>query len=295
VEVFTSSAFADINGMEPALADKAAALHRMLAETSPDGVAVRESRPASAEEARLLHDGDYVDAVMGGAPAALATSCGMKWHPHLPVRALASLATARDAASAAMRDGAGVGLFSGEHHAHPGRGAGYCVFNGTALAARTACDHGAARVLVVDLDAHCGGGTVAVLRGDRRFRHVDVSVDNFDDYVPSPSADLHMVGDADDYLETIERALASVPSGWADAVVYTNGVDPHEHDSHGGLDGISDMVICLRERILFDWVRKEGVPVAVMVAGGYASFRTTPDNVARLHMIAIEEAAACSR
>ena len=54
-------------------------------------------------------------------------------------------------------------------------------------------------------------------------------------------------------------------------------------------------MIRTRERILFDWIRGEGVPVAVLVAGGYASFRTTDDNVARLHLMAFEEAAATAR
>jgi acetoin utilization deacetylase AcuC-like enzyme len=293
VEAFTSSVFT-LGGVEPALADKVAALERLISQTPTSGVVVRESSPATVEDALRIHTRPYLDAVLTGTPTELATSCGMKWDPAVPVRALASLGTARDAAVAAMRDGAAVGLFSGEHHAHPDHGSGYCVLNGTALAAHTMCTAGAERVLVVDLDAHCGGGTVAVLNGDRRFRHVDVSVDNFDDYLPSPDAALHMVERADVYLETIERALASVPSGWADAVVYTNGVDPHEHDSHGGIDGVTDMTIRLRERLLFDWIRSEDIPVAVMIAGGYASFRTTPDNVARLHMMAINEAAELS-
>ena len=126
-----------------------------------------------------------------------------------------------------------------------------------------------------------------MLRGDDRFRQIDVAVDNFDEYPSSEQFSLFSVDDAGDYLETVELALATVPLGWADAVVYTAGVDPHEYDSHGGLDGITDLMIRTRERILFDWTRSEGVPIAILVAGGYASFRTTDDNVARLHMMAV--------
>jgi hypothetical protein len=42
-------------------------------------------------------------------------------------------------------------------------GAGFCTFNGLALAALAALDLGAKRVLVLDLDAHCGGGTHELL------------------------------------------------------------------------------------------------------------------------------------
>ena len=74
---------------------------------------------------------------------------GWGWEPDLARRALASLGAGRDAARAAWRDGVAGSLFSGEHHAHPGHGSGYCVFNGTALAAWTFVDAGAERVLVV--------------------------------------------------------------------------------------------------------------------------------------------------
>ena len=63
------------------------------------------------------------------------------------------------AARAARAGGVAGSLSSGLHHAGRDRGAGFCTFNGLVLAARAALSEGAARVLVLDLDAHCGGGT----------------------------------------------------------------------------------------------------------------------------------------
>ena len=49
------------------------------------------------------------------------------------------------------------------HHAEPGRGMGFCLFNNTALGARYLQHrHGLKRIMVVDIDAHHGNGTQAV-------------------------------------------------------------------------------------------------------------------------------------
>jgi acetoin utilization deacetylase AcuC-like enzyme len=52
------------------------------------------------------------------------------------------------------------------HHATPGRGMGFCLFNNIAVAARAAIDEiGLARVLIVDWDVHHGNGTQEVFYG----------------------------------------------------------------------------------------------------------------------------------
>ncbi len=46
------------------------------------------------------------------------------------------------------------------HHAGPGRGMGFCIFNNVAVAARYAqAAHGLERILIVDWDVHHGNGT----------------------------------------------------------------------------------------------------------------------------------------
>ena len=54
-------------------------------------------------------------------------------------------------------------LSSGLHHASTERGNGFCTFNGLALAARALMDGGANHVLILDLDAHCEGGTYEIV------------------------------------------------------------------------------------------------------------------------------------
>lgn len=53
------------------------------------------------------------------------------------------------------------------HHAGPGRGMGFCIFNNVALAARYAQKkYGAKRVLIADWDVHHGNGTQDVFYSD---------------------------------------------------------------------------------------------------------------------------------
>ncbi len=48
------------------------------------------------------------------------------------------------------------------HHAEPGRGMGFCIFNNVAVAARAFQAAAGGRVLIVDFDYHHGNGTEAV-------------------------------------------------------------------------------------------------------------------------------------
>jgi acetoin utilization deacetylase AcuC-like enzyme len=54
------------------------------------------------------------------------------------------------------------------HHALADHAMGFCLFNNVALGARTALDHGAQRVLVVDWDVHHGNGTQDIFYDDSR-------------------------------------------------------------------------------------------------------------------------------
>ena len=73
------------------------------------------------------------------------------------------------------------------------RGAGFCTFNGLALAARAALAAGAASVLILDLDAHCGGGTASLIAEEPRIWQLDVSVCAFDSYESRERASLRIV------------------------------------------------------------------------------------------------------
>lgn len=208
---------------------------------------------------------------------------------------LASNGGAVAATGAALRDGVAGSLSSGLHHARRDRGAGFCTFNGLALAAWTARDLGANRVLILDVDAHCGDGTHALTRELEWISHVDVSVNGFDRYEPSPRQSLTIVSEASGYLGAIQEQLARLEElARIDLCLYNAGMDPHENCAIGGLPGITAAVLAERERLVFGWCRGRQIPIAFVLAGGYTGGRLDQAGLAALHRLTIEQAATAS-
>ena len=171
-------------------------------------------------------------------------------------------------------------LSSGLHHAKAGRGDGFCTFNGLALAARRVLTAGDARVLVLDLDAHCGGGTHELLGDDPHVVGLDVAVDAFDRYRPAARWSLDLVSHAADYLPTIERRLDALACRSASTSSSTTRAWTPSRSCHvGGLPGIDHEILAARERLVFERARAADWPVAFVLAGGYA---TSPEGRRRL-------------
>jgi acetoin utilization deacetylase AcuC-like enzyme len=253
-----------------------------------EGVVLQIPEPLAIEALLEVHDPAYIEAVRTGEPRRLAESQRFPWDPGLWPMVLASNGGMVAAALAALQDGVAGSLSSGLHHARRHRGHGYCTFNGLVLAAKAALRTGASSVLILDLDAHCGGGTAKMIGDDPRIAQIDVSVCRFDPYEPGGRCQSAIISDAEAYLPTIERFLAEAPD--FDLCLYNAGMDPHEH-SDGGLRGITQTVLEERERLVFSWCRDRRIPVAFALAGGYLSKRLDREGLVTLHRLTIEEAA----
>src|SRR5688572_22302896 len=158
-----------------------------------DGVEIVAPQPVTFDEVAAVHDPGYVTAVQAGDPRHVAESQGFTWDPGMWQSVTASTGGLVAAAVQAMTDGVAGSLSGGLHHARYDKGSGFCTFNGLVLAARAALSAGAESVLILDLDAHCGGGTHSLIRGDARIRQIDVSVNSFDQYLPEGSNTLDIV------------------------------------------------------------------------------------------------------
>jgi len=266
----------------------------------PDlGIGIVSPVPVDPERLAKVHAPDYVRAVISGEPRDLAGSAGIGWSPAHVNSWLASTGGVVDAVKRVLAGDAVSGsLSSGLHHARYGRGSGYCTLNGLALAAFEAIESGAAAVLVIDVDAHGGGGTADIierlhLEGVDGIHQVDVSVNPFDGYESTDRVS-HVLSGADTYLDDIRRALESVkdPSRY-DVVIYNAGMDPHE--KAGGRFGIDTETITERERMVFDWCADNRLGVAWVLAGGYASGDFDLDDVAELHVSTAQAASRVNR
>lgn len=254
------------------------------------GIEWRTPAPATAAQLARVHLPRYVEAVRTGVPADLARSQGFAWDPGLWRSACAMAGGFLAAMDAALQDGAAGTLSSGQHHARADQGMGFCTFNGLVLAAHRALEQGARSVLIVDLDAHCAGGTHSMIGDDERIGQLDVALNCFDVYTPGSGESLDVVRRARDYLPVITRRLAELDARGArfDACVYYAGMDPHEHSVLGGLRGIDAGVLRAREQLLFGWCRERALPVAFGIGGGYTSPRFTQAQLVALHRLTLE-------
>ena len=258
------------------------------------GVRLVEPRPLKAGDLCAVHAPGYVLAVHTGKPRHLAATNGLRWDRGLWAAVCASNGGAVAAARYALENRRNAGsLSSGLHHARRDHGAGFCTFNGLALAARAALDDGAARVLIVDLDAHCGGGTDSLVRGWAGVVQLDIALSQMDGYQPDESSrsSLDIVTRADDYLPTLRARLASLDDLPFDLVLYNAGMDVHQDSAIGGVAGMTTDVIASREQTVFEWARARGAGVAFVLAGGYTGGRLDPEGLVRLHRLTIAAAA----
>ena len=253
------------------------------------GVEIVAPVPLTVDEICTVHDPAYVEAVRTGEPRSLAESQNFSWDPGLWSSVIASNGGAVAAARTALTDRASGSLSSGLHHAQHKSGAAFCTFNGLAIAAKTVLGEGARHVLILDLDAHCGGGTHWLIDGDDRIRQIDVSVNGVDGYAPSGANTLDIVRVARDYLPIIESRLNELEMK-PDLCIYNAGMDPDERCEVGGLAGIDASILKKREMFVFDWAKNKGVPIAFVLAGGYSGTTLTRDELVALHRMTIESA-----
>jgi len=223
------------------------------------------------------HAPAYVEALRTGEPHDLAGSQGFNWDEGIWDMAVNSTAGVLAAAEEALATGKFSGsLSSGLHHARHAGGAGYCTVNGLAMAATRTTELVSGTVVILDLDAHCGGGTNELIGGDGRILHLDLSTSSFDSYSPDGDDELTVLhGPSDvEYLEHVHRYLGRIPDDTG-LVIYNAGMDPHP--------GVSAEGLAQRERLVAAWCARNSVPVAFVLAGGY-TWGITMDELVDLHL-----------
>ena len=215
-----------------------------------------------------IHDTEYVDALRKGEPEGLASSQGFVWDEGIWEMALNSTAGVLGAVTEALASGSSAGsLSSGLHHARAGEGSGFCTVNGLAGAARHALGLVDGTVVVLDVDAHCGGGTHSLIGHEERIRHLDLSVSSFDSYAAAGdnrlvllTRDAGRAGFDRRYLDELDGLLDQIPDDTG-LVAYNAGMDPHPT--------VSSAALTRRENRVAEWCSVNSVPVTFVLAGGY--------------------------
>lgn len=277
---------------------KASWIAESLVDRPIRGLKVVEPTPLDLNILASVHEADYIRSVRTGEPRGLAESNGFAWDPAIWKMALATNGGAVAAAHHALQYGVAGSLSSGLHHARVRCGSAFCTFNGLALAAYSAiwsCE--AETVLILDFDAHCGGGTASIIAGDRRIEQIDVSTSSIDSYKLAQAnlVGLKIVETGRDYLKAIRWAISTRTH--YDLVIYNAGMDPFEDCFLGGMAGVTMDILEERERMVFDWCRHTDTPIAFVMAGGYLSTgkRLDEKGLVDLHRLTLTQAASFER
>ena len=230
---------------------------------------------ASEQQLQLVHTADWVRRVLSGELTGdEIRRIGFPWSLQMVERCRRSTGATVAASRAALRDAVAVNLAGGTHHAFPDRGAGYCVFNDVAVAARSMQqEQRIQRALVLDGDVHQGDGTAAIFADDPSVRTFSLHAakafpvrkmrSDFDIELPPGTTD-------NDYLAAWQEGLH-----WAaqqerpDLVYFVAGADPYVGDTLGGL-AVSKSGLQTRDNLVFEFCTRQQCPLVVVMAGGYA-------------------------
>jgi acetoin utilization deacetylase AcuC-like enzyme len=234
-----------------------------------------EPAPASDDDIALVHHREYLRKLQTGKLSYLEVlRLEIPYSPEL-IRAVWLCAGGSILAGRlALEDGVAVNVGGGFHHAYPDHGEGFCVLNDFAVAIRSLQKNRTIeRAMTVDCDVHQGNGTAAIFGGDHTVFTLSIHQENNYPYPKPPSSlDINLddgVGD-EEYLrelaQGLDRALAEFGP---DLIFYVAGADPYREDQLGGLK-LSLEGLEKRDRLVFEKARRKNIPVAVVLAGGYA-------------------------
>lgn len=238
---------------------------------------------ASREDLCRAHDAAYVERVCSGqlTPEEIR-QIGFPWSAAMVERSRRSAGATLGACRAALAEGWGVNLAGGTHHAAHAAGAGFCVFNDAAVAARALqAQDGVGQVAVIDCDVHQGDGTARILEGDASVFTFSIhGARNYPFAKARSDLDIELPDGCDDaaYLAALEQGLADLFSRCRPQLaIYLAGADPYAGDRLGRLSLTMAGLEARDERVLAA-CRERGIPVAIAMAGGYA--RDIGDTVA---------------
>ena len=249
--------------------------------------------PVSDEEILRVHSEEYLYRVVDGQLSAREIRrIGLPWSPELVARARRSAGGPVAACRAALLDGLAINLAGGTHHAFRDWGQGYCLFNDAIIAIRAMQAEGRVqRAVVLDCDVHQGNGTAALAQDDPSIFTFSIhNEQNFPLRKEHSDLDIGLADGTGDesYLaalvEGVPRALALAE---ADLALYLAGADAYEGDLLGRL-ALTKAGLAARNRLVLSLCREAGLPVAVLMAGGYG--RRVADTVA-IHLETVRAAA----
>ena len=172
----------------------------------------------------------------------------------------------------ALNYGIACNTAGGSHHATSNEGAGFCVFNDVAVAAKYLTSRGLAnKILIIDLDVHQGNGNSEIFKNDNQvFTFSMHSKVNYPAKKSVSDLDIELEENLEDreYIDILKNNLKYLNEKEFDFVFYIAGVDIHYNDRLGKLK-ISDNGIFERDELVIDNFFSNKIPICGVLGGGY--------------------------
>lgn len=221
---------------------------------------------------RQLHDPNYVDAFLKGEKP-LATIQGFrKWNEQLRDAVLAVQSGQLVATKFAFEEGIASNLAQGFHHATYEWGNAFCTFNGLALVALM---YPHKKIFVLDCDQHGGNGTAEFTKRLPNLFNFSICGLPFG-CVPSEQSILHVIhpktGNFNEYVDALHQGLQQAIDWKADLIIYQAGLDCHQRDPFGS-QWFTDQMVFERDALVFQSIKKMGIPLLFVMAGGYQNLK----------------------
>jgi acetoin utilization deacetylase AcuC-like enzyme len=230
---------------------------------------------ASADDIALVHDREYVAKLQSGKLSYMELlRLEIPYSPELVRAVWLAAGGSILAAQLALEGGVSANIGGGFHHAYPDHGEGFCVLNDFAIAIRRLQkDKLIERAMTVDCDVHHGNGTAAIFATDPSVFTLSIHQENNYPFPKPPSSlDINLPDRVEDaeYLDELEKGLDHALGQFKPGLIfYVAGADPYRQDQLGGLR-LTMEGLQRRDRLVFEKAKAGSIPVAIVLAGGYA-------------------------
>ncbi|MFQ5791550.1 MAG: histone deacetylase [Acidobacteriota bacterium] len=251
-----------------------------------------EPRPIADEDVLRVHTAQYIEKIRRGTLSIEELALlEIPFSRLLEKGVWLSTGGTLLACERALQGGLAVNLSGGYHHAFSDHGEGFCLINDVAVALRTLRSTGrTGRAATIDLDVHQGNGTAAIFAHEPEvFTFSLHQQHNYPSVKPASDLDIGLPDGSGDalYLEMLRRHLPkTLDEHKPELVIYLAGADPYRDDRLGGL-GLTLEGLAERDRFVLSELGKRAIPVAVVLAGGYA---TRTEDTVSIHVRTVEVA-----
>jgi len=254
--------------------DKYRLVHaRLLA----DGLARQEDfvEPPEPDPAdvRLVHTPEYVDDLLNlrWTSRTVKSELPLTWEivNGFFLHAAGTILACR----LALENGVGFHVGGGFHHAFADHGEGFCYVNDIAIGIKKMlAEQRIQRAAVIDGDLHQGNGTARIFQKDTAVYTFSQHQEHLYPIKEDSDLDIGLDDDTDDdaYIERWRVGVARVfDLHKPQLVVFVAGADPYFNDQLGTLR-LTKRGLALRDRIVIEGCYRRQIPVASVLAGGYA-------------------------